>query len=257
MLTLELSHGTPPSHFDVALAVSTLDEVTVGDSLINELKQAAPSLRGMDKESLGHKLTSVIMSKNPRNGLLLLQKTEAFKHVFFELHRCEAVEQNKKYHIHNVFQHCVEVCSLLEEDIVLRWAGLLHDLGKFNTFRNDGNGNITFHKHEVFSTKIAESVLSRFCVPEPYRSKIVFLVSMHMYHYSSEWTDKTLNRFINKVGITSESLSDITYIDLFKLRHADRKSRGLEPITSKQKDFEDRIRKFVLSKEDRQKVVSF
>jgi hypothetical protein len=86
-------------------------------------------------------------------------------------------------------------------------------------------------------------VLKRYKVPFEQGRAVVKLISTHMFNYTFDWSEKALNKFVKSTGITLDDLTDWQKIPLFQLRMADRISRGLEPITQKQLDFIERLRK--------------
>jgi tRNA nucleotidyltransferase (CCA-adding enzyme) len=191
----------------------------------------------------GKKLTSLLMTKHPEIGLRFLERCGCLKLLIPELSKCVPISQDARFHIDTVFEHCIKVCSSVDEDVVLRWAGLLHDIGKLQTCDRKENGTVSFHKHELFSTTLAQKVFGRLQIDKNISIPATFLISQHMYHYSHEWTDKTVARFIRRINI--QDTSNLSNIPLFRLRMADRASRGLEPITNKQRDFEIRIKRIL------------
>lgn len=255
---------------------SVIEEVFEAVSLENNLPQAASLIK------------KLLLTKKPDKGFRLLNQTGLLKILIPELDRCQNVRQNPKYHPDTVFEHCIKVCASVQAEPALRWAGLLHDIGKFNTFNVKSNGDITFYKHEIYSASLAKDILKRFDVEQDLSEEIIMLVANHMYHYTGPawalisdgqiiprtirgsndecerlkalmsfdstvlvqqieagWTDKTLGKFITKIGIgKNTSANGLSNIKLFRLRHADRVSRGLDPMTNKQRSFEQRILSF-------------
>jgi hypothetical protein len=98
-------------------------------------------------------------------------------------------------------------------------SGLFHDIGKVDTRRERSEGEVTFYNHEIVSAKHADHILKRFGFPYELRKRVRFLVRNHMFHYTSEWSDRAIRRFMRKVE--PETLED-----LITLRLADRKGSG-------------------------------
>lgn len=243
-------------------------------------------------KTVGQKLTDILLAESPSKGLRFLHSLGILAKYLPEVAACDGVKQNNKYHIDDVFTHCLKVCSHTPKDVALRWAGLLHDIGKKDSYKDRGDGNITFHKHEVYSTSHCKEIMNRLSIPQS--EHITALVSLHMYHYTGPlwavidtsmfdrevagtrradkvevekicedinkdrglriceaslvehgWKDSTLRRFLSRAKITKQDLDDLSNVPLFALRQADRKSRGLEPMTEKQKDFEARIKSYL------------
>ena len=187
----------------------------------------------------------LMKAEKPSSSIEFLRKVGALKTLLPELDRCYGVEQNNKYHIHTVYEHCIYACdACVKYDPRIRFAALIHDIGKPDTKGENKNGT-TFHKHEVVSAKLTRKIVKRFNIKHSDADFIIFLVSNHMYHYESRWKTSTVLRFIQRVGLHSGYIGRMDKFPLFQLRHADRSSRGLEPITKKQLDFEYRLEKVI------------
>src|SRR5439155_461285 len=99
-------------------------------------------------------------------------------------------------------------------DLVLRLAGLFHDVGKAETMA-DGH----FHQHEFVGEAIARRVLRRWKYPKDTVTAVAHLIRHHMFWYQADWTGSAVRRFIRKVGL------DVIPA-LFELRRADNIGSG-------------------------------
>ncbi len=187
-------------------------------------------------------LTSIVTSTTPSKYFKLLKKLNLLKMVLPELAECVDLKQDINYHKYDVFTHCIYTCDHIENDIVLRLAALFHDVGKLQTAKKI-NKKITFHKHEIASANIAKRRLKFLGFDQTIITKVCSLIRLHMYHYTREYTDTGVRRFIKKSGLTQKHIKNISSFPLFKLRVADRLGNGIKniPITNRQKDFEKRI----------------
>jgi putative nucleotidyltransferase with HDIG domain len=226
-----------------------------------------------DFPSFREKFPINLLENTPSKRIILWQNTGLLKVHLPELDKCCGVVQDPKYHTLDVFEHCVKTCDFTPAIDYMRWAGLLHDIGKVLTRKvrvmckkafpkrssfsecpwtkkpchlNCSHGiiRITFHKHEMASIKLAKKVLKRYKVTSDVYHKTLHLVANHMYNFSSNWTDRAIKRFIDRTGLTQEDLLEPDSFPLFRLRIADRLSRGLKPVTQRQRDFEQRLREF-------------
>jgi tRNA nucleotidyltransferase (CCA-adding enzyme) len=148
----------------------------------------------------------------PEAGLLVLWLPE--------LARCRGVPQNR-FHAYDVYFHSLYTCDeapAAKPDV--RWAALLHDIGKPDT-RVERQGEGTFYNHQFVGAEIAERLLERLRLPLARRARIVHLVREHMFDYRSGWSDGALRRWLRRVG--PESVAD-----LFDLRIADMLGNGLK-----------------------------
>ncbi len=120
---------------------------------------------------------------------------------------------------------------------------MLHDVGKLNTKDINKKRGITFHKHEIASVKIARSFLTKLKYSNATKHEVLKLIRLHMYHYTRDFSDGAVRRFIKKSGITEKNIENLKEFPLFKLRSAERLGNGFKKmaVTPKQKDFEVRI----------------
>jgi hypothetical protein len=215
-----------------------------------------------------------LLSPNPSIQIITWQKEGTLKKFLKPLNKCVGVTQDDKFHVDDVFQHCVKTCDQVPPDPALRWAGVLHDIGKAQTrdthivcrltypqekkvvnycklkkrrcFAKCENAiiRVTFYKHELASEKLAKVILRLYKVNPNIAKPAIDLIANHGYNYDCHWTDRALDRFIKKTKITLNDLLAPAEFPLFQLRIADRTSRGLEPITQKQLDFENKLRSY-------------
>jgi hypothetical protein len=162
---------------------------------------------------------NIVTGAKPSNGFIALDKIGALDWFLPELARGIGLSQNQ-YHKFDIFYHSIYTCDAVPEpDIVLRLAALFHDLGKVDTRKVKSDGEASFHNHEMVSVKHTDRIMKRFGFDAPAIKHVKFLVRNHMFHYTNEWSDKAIRRFINKVG--PDDLEE-----LIKLRLADRKGSG-------------------------------
>lgn len=231
-----------------AISLAARTNYTIDKELLKTIKQNAELIKKCPTEVVRIEFNKILMSKKPSRYLNLLRKVGLLKFIMPELERCHGVKQDSKYHKYDVFTHLIYTVDHCEEDLKIRLAGLLHDIGKTDTYKERKNGKeirVTFHKHEMVSIKLARDLLRRLKYDTDTIKDVLNLIKFHMYHYTREWTDSAVRKFINKSGITEEYLNEenIESFPLFKLRCAERLGNGLKTkaITDRQKDFEKRL----------------
>jgi tRNA nucleotidyltransferase (CCA-adding enzyme) len=129
-----------------------------------------------------------------------------------------------RFHAFDVWRHGLTCMDACDADPVLRIAALLHDVGKPRTRAwSDKTSDYTFYDHDRVGAEIAEPIAARLRFSNDDRLRIVSLVQHHLFHYSDEWSDTAVRRWIRRVG--SDRVAD-----LYVLNEADVRAKG--------KDFE-------------------
>lgn len=231
-----------------AIALSAELRYKVESNLFYAIKVSANQIEKADINELRRLFVEIILSPKPSRQFKLMHDIGLLGVILPELDVCYGISQNKKYHKHDVFTHCILACDSAEQDLIIRLAALLHDVGKAPTREEHRNGKevkITFYSHEVVSTKLAKKALRRLGFDKDTIKAVCNLVYLHMYNYEPEkWTDAAVRRFIAKAGITKENIEEISELPLFRLRRAERMSYGHNMhITSiRQQQFEERLK---------------
>ncbi len=138
-----------------------------------------------------------------------------------ELEPCIGFQQHNPHHIHDVYGHTACVVATVASDPVLRWAALLHDVGKPATFTLDENGRGHFYGHAKESARMADGILRRLKAPTAFRERVVLLISHHMTPLTPD--RKLLRRRLSALG--SEALHQ-----LLALQEADWGGKGTSEV---------------------------
>lgn len=193
--------------------------------LADEVKdQLTRDFRREDAEQLSRKFLhrqfkKLLCGARPSRSFLLMSEIGMLDWFLPELAAGRDLAQNR-FHKHDIFYHSIYTCDAVAgPNLPLRMAALFHDLGKVNTRRELPNGEATFHNHEMVSTRHTERILRRFGFSPEILKHVRFLVRNHMFHYTGEWTDRAVRRFVKKVP---QAMLE----DMITLRLADRKGSG-------------------------------
>jgi len=166
-------------------------------------------------------LEKLMQAPRPSVGWNLLRDSGLLELWMPELTRGYGVTQNR-YHAWDVWDHGLHTCDAAPADKpVVRWAALLHDIGKVDT-RVVRGGEPTFYGHERVGAEQAHALLERLRFSNDVRDAIVHLVREHMFDYRQEWSDAAVRRWLRRVGVENVA-------DLFDLRIADAIGNGLRP----------------------------
>jgi len=129
------------------------------------------------------------------------------------------MEQNR-WHAYDVWRHGLECMDACAGDPILRIAALLHDVGKPRARAwSEKTSDYTFYDHDRVGAEIAEPIAAKLRFSNDERARIVSLVRNHLFHYSDEWTDSAVRRWIRRVG--ADRLED-----LYVLNDADVRAKG-------------------------------
>ena len=137
--------------------------------------------------------------------------------VIPELKPMIGFDQRSPHHAYDLYTHTAHVTAGVPEDLVLRWAALLHDIGKVPTFTVDETGRGHFLDHAVKGARMADGVLRRLKAPNALREQAVLLIEKHMLWLQPD--KKLLRRQIGRLG-------QGTVYQLLSLQHADNSSKG-------------------------------
>lgn len=179
-------------------------------------------------ERIRDEFLKILASDYPSEGVVFLKNAGILAMMLPEVDICFMIPQKspKRHHIFDVGTHLIQALKHCpSKDPITRFATLIHDAGKAETFRrDDATGLITFYNHEVVGTRIAENIANRFRLSNKQKEKMVRLVQFHQFTVSEIQTDRAVRRFIRNVG--KEYLNDI--IDL---RFGDRIGSGARPTS--------------------------
>jgi len=167
-------------------------------------------------ERVRDEIEKIILSDKPSRAFLLMEQTGLLNLFLPELAVCRGIEQ-KGFHRFDVLEHSLLACDYAAEKqytLEVRLAALLHDIGKVPTRKLDESGIWTFYQHENESKKMAHNIMTRLRWPNAIIDSVCHLIKEHMFHYTDDWSDAAVRRFIARVG--GENLSMV-----YRLRRAD------------------------------------
>lgn len=139
-------------------------------------------------------------------------------HIIPELGKTIDFDQCSPHHAYDVYTHTSAVVQGVPGDLTLRWAALLHDIGKVPTFRQDETGRGHFKKHAPVGGQMADEVFRRLRAPVKLREEAAWLIANHM-------TDIEENRIFLRHLLTQHSMDSLQR--LIYLQQSDMSSKGM------------------------------
>lgn len=203
----EESFGDDPLRMlRAARFVSTLG-VTVAPEVAAAMTSLAGELRRITPERVLAELNKLILGRSPRAGLELMVDTGLADVVLPELPALRMAADEHGQH-KDVYAHTLQVLDQAidledEPDAVLRWAALLHDIGKPATREFQSGGRVTFHHHEVVGARLTRKRLKALRASNQFIDDVSQLVYLHLRFYgyrTSEWTDSAVRRYVQDAG---------------------------------------------------------
>ncbi len=197
-----------------AVRFATLLDLRIDDRTAQAIRECAPLAATLSGERIQQEIVKILGAPRPSTALRLLSDVGLLEVVCHELEECKMTPQDKVA-AQDVFEHSLATVDATPAgDLVLRLAGLFHDIGKPETFA-DGH----FHQHEFVGEFKARQILRRWKFDKETVAEVAHLIRNHMFWYETHWTDSAVRRFIRKIGLD--------YIPaLFALRRADNIGSG-------------------------------
>lgn len=209
----------------------------IEEKTLEGIKKNATLINRIAKERVKDELFKLLASPYPYEGMILLKNSGLMDEILPELTKTFGVEQKSpgRHHIYDVGTHSLMALKYSKsQDPITRFATLIHDIGKPQTFKKLESGTITFYNHEMVSAKIAENIAERLKFSNKEKDKFIKLVRWHQFTVGEMQTDSAIRRFIRNVGV--ENIPD-----MLDLRVADRLGSGAKETSWRLEDFKRRI----------------
>ena len=214
----------------------------VDADVLAAMKTMAPQLARITAERVQAELSKLLLGANPHAGLVLLTDSGLAEIVLPELPQLKMATDEHGQH-KDVYAHTLQVLDQAMDlepevtfgvatpdggvavpkpgepggpDLVLRWAALLHDIGKPRTRQFEGGGRVSFHHHEVVGARMAKARLSALKYPKALIEDVSRLVFLHLRFYGygeGEWTDAAVRRYVTDAGPLLDRLNKLVRSD--------------------------------------------
>lgn len=210
----------------------------IEEKTFQAIKENSHTLKEIAWERIRDELFKLLAATNAYDGLLKLRKTGILQIILPEVEECFGIMQEGPKHdrIYDIGEHSLKTMrETPSKDPLVKFAALLHDIGKAKTHNIEEDGNVTFYNHDLVGANISLQISKRFNLSNTQTDKIYKLIRWHMFSTNENQTDSAIRRFIKNVGL--ENIEDI-----MALRIGDRLGGDTRtPVSWRMEEFRKRI----------------
>jgi len=232
----------------------------VAPRVLEAIIDMAPQLERITAERVAAELDKLLLGADPVAGIDLMVQTGMGDVVLPDVGGMRmAIDEHHQHK--DVYEHSLTVLRqaiALEDDgpdggpdLVLRWAALLHDIGKPATRRHEADGGVSFHHHEVVGAKMVRKRLRALKYSKQLVEDVSQLVYLHLRFHGyggGQWTDSAVRRYVTDAGPLLPRLHKLVRADC-----TTRNKRRAARLQANYDDLETRIAELA-AKEDLQRV---
>lgn len=245
-----VSFGDDPLRMMRAARFASQLGFTVADATADAMTELSGSIEKISIERVQAELGKLLCSDSPRAGIELLVDSGIAEYVLPELPALR-LEADEHHHHKDVYQHSLTVLEQAisyeherhpgaEPDLILRWAALLHDIGKPATRKLGPGSTVSFWHHELVGAKLAKKRLTALRYDTETIKSVSRLVELHMRFFGyteAAWADSAVRRYVRDAGDQLERLHILTRADV-----TTRNRRKADRLGFAYDDLEERIR---------------
>ena len=227
----------------------------ISSDALESIEREKKRIKIISGERIAEELNKILMTKNPSKGFKILDKTGIMNIILPELTALKGIEEIEGYKHKDNFYHTLEVLDNTCErsnNLWLRWAALLHDIGKAPTKKIIKNIGWTFHGHELKGSKMVKKIFCRFNMPLnqklKYVQKIIYLSSRPIILSEDFVSDSAVRRLIYDTKEDIDDLLTLCEADI-TTKNSDRQKKYLNNFK--------KVREKIIKVEKRDKIRNF
>jgi poly(A) polymerase len=180
------------------------------------VRAAAEALGAVDSKKVRRALEKILLRTDPQPALQWLSDCGALQAVLPELEATVHFSQEAGRRHKDVWAHTKQVVAQAPQRPAVRWAALLHDIGKVHTRTYTADGRVQFLGHPEKGAALFRRISRRFGFPRALGRKIHFLILKHLRanQYTGDWSDSAVRRFYRQAGEHLQDLLDLSRADI-------------------------------------------
>lgn len=182
-------------------------------ALLRACREQARSLRRISRERITAEVEQMLVAAKPSDAMRRMEAAGVLPILFPFLDAMRDWDQGTPYHHLTLYEHTLCVLDGVEPDLSLRWAALLHDVGKLSTKSVGPDGVAHYYGHDRVSETVARAFLENWRLPKTRSDEICLLVRRHMANVNP-YTKKSLKRLLRQMEVAQLE-------KLFNLQEAD------------------------------------
>jgi len=224
--------------FEVARRVA-VDEALPPLEETARARAEAEATRALAPEEVRDQIGEMLMGHGVHLGLQWMHDAGLLKIWLPELEATVDFSQEGGRRHKDVWEHTKQVVRQAVPRPVVRWAALLHDIGKVKTRTFTDDGGVHFHRHSEVGARMFEEVQRRFRFDKALKQEIKWLILHHLRpnQYEPGWTDSAVRRFDRELNENLQNLLDLSRADITSARPGKRQA-GLRNISELQERLE-------------------